>query len=245
MESFCRQFQSWILKNVGVPVLPLCIVGNIGVGKSTFVHSVKEATRRFTDIVVVTEPIDEFAMIFNRFCASPATAANWQIANLNHFSSVMIQYVEKAKATNKQFVVVFERSPFCCRDVFFPLQRDLADRRMCAIVDIMAPAVCNSTGWKSAFVVCLEFTDTMKAMKRIASRGRDGEEGITPDYWNAINEKYRLMMKSLNASHSTLVVDVTDFGIEQVYHAANVVGSYIDEWMPSADPSTPSIKMIV
>jgi deoxyadenosine/deoxycytidine kinase len=231
MESFYRQFQSWVRRNAEIPVLPLCIVGNIGVGKSTFVNTIKEATKNFPNTVVVTEPIEDFSMIFNRFCNAPSTAANWQLANLNHFSSVMIEYIEKARMAGKQFIVVFERSPFCCRNVFLPLQRGMADKNMLSIVDAMKETVCNSTGWKNAFIVCLDFTDTTKAMKRIAFRDRTGEAGISPDYWNAINEKYHEMMTIMSMTHSTLIVDVTDFNLDQVYEASRLIGGHIEEVM--------------
>ena len=222
--EFYKSFTRWVEDNMAEWVLPICVVGNIGVGKSTYVEYIKTAVKDFPNVVVVVEPIDEFEMIFKRFCREPATAANWQIANANHFSSVMIEYIERAMKTNTKHVVIFERSPFCCKHVFLPLQRTYSDKKMNYVADNMLETVCTSDGWRNAFIVCLQFTNTEKAITRIRSRARPGEEGISIEYWMRINVFYQMMMHDLSFSHSTVCFDVTDVSIDKLAMMAARLG---------------------
>jgi deoxyadenosine/deoxycytidine kinase len=100
------------ISSMNRPTINLCVDGNIGVGKSSVLSTIKN---RYPNLCIVPEPVDEWASLLQCFYDDPSRyAKELQMTVLRHYQNTR-------ELTKHEPIVLWERSPVSARFMFTEL----------------------------------------------------------------------------------------------------------------------------
>jgi deoxyadenosine/deoxycytidine kinase len=188
----------------------ICIEGNIGAGKSTFMDRFKEevdARGRSHEFVFLKEPVDEWAKVVDKegktilqnMYEDPAKYCfAFQIMVFTSIQKLLEEH------TNRDVKwIVCERSLISSRHVFAKMLHE--DGAMNDIEYSVYDGLCEGSPWirrMPEFVIHLE-ADANTCFERVKIRNRTGEENITLEYLKRCEEYYSIenLMKMYSKAH--------------------------------------------
>jgi deoxyadenosine/deoxycytidine kinase len=194
----------------------IAIDGNIACGKSTLMQSLHQKI----GLAIRVEPIANWYPILTKFYDDPS---GWALSmNLQ----VMITF---AQWKNDQGVVLYERCPRACRDVFTAL--NIEGGFMDPLQGTLFDKLYEQMGWEPDVLIYLR-TEPKNCMERLKTRARECESSVTLEYEQALHNKYEAMAHSMqnqiemnhtgaknSTSHCSRVFIVNgDQSIETVYN---------------------------
>lgn len=159
--------------------MKICIEANIGSGKTTLMRSIHDKTR----IPIFLEPVDEWSDWLNLFYKDPS---RWGFT----FNTNVLMTFNRWKQIDCP--ALYERSPMSCKEVFTELQRD-AGFLSTPEYDLFNKLY-KQLGWQPNVIIYLE-ADPLICMNRMKTRGRVCENEVTLEYLQAVDEKYKIMLK--------------------------------------------------
>jgi deoxyadenosine/deoxycytidine kinase len=172
----------------------ISVVGNIACGKSSVMARLPSFLPR---LAVYPEPVEDWGECLDLFYADPA---RWSLTfNLRALLSFRCDGTSAA-------VSVYERSPLCCRHVFFEAQCD--DGHMTHDESRLYRDMYGAIGWTPDALVYVR-TPPETCLDRMRRRGRACENGvgggISLEYLRRIHDKYETMVSS--CSVPCIVID--------------------------------------
>lgn len=160
--------------------MKISIVGNISAGKS----SVIEQIHSMTGIDIFLENLTDWKDILMLFYGE---STRW---TFTFHTTVLFSFADKNKDNDK--IVLYERSPMCCMDVFVNLHRRLGN-----LNDVeyrLIERIYKKVGWNPDVFIYIK-TDPEICFERMKKRGRKCEENITIEYLVDINDLYEHMIE--------------------------------------------------
>jgi thymidine kinase len=153
--------------------MKVCIVGNIGCGKS----KVLSALGKNHGFRIKLEPVDEWTELLRLYYDDPK---RWALTlNLK----TLMSYTAHADAEQ---LVAYERSPECCKNVFFELSK----------MEMMTPQeigvyerVYDYVKWTAYHYIYIQ-TSPEICFDRMKKRGRSCEENVDVNYLQKIHDLY-------------------------------------------------------
>ncbi|HMN12920.1 MAG TPA: deoxynucleoside kinase [Bellilinea sp.] len=180
----------------------VAVSGQIGVGKSTLV----EMLCRKLEWEPFYEPVANNPYIADFYRDMDAWSFHSQIFFLTHRLRIH-QQIAGATASVIQDRSIYEDAEVFARNLY--LQGHLNERDYSTYRDLYL-SLTQSIPSPDLVIYLRASTDTL--LKRIALRGRDYEQGISPDYLHQLNELYELWMSTWTLSPVlTVPADSLDF----------------------------------
>ena len=166
----------------------VCVVGNVGAGKSVALDALAAA-----GYAVSPEPVDEWGQLLDKVYADPKTygpAFSLRVLRDMH------RVPDAAPGLDAQGgVVVVERSPLCNRHVFTQLLHN--DGSLTTAEWDTYKAYHDLLAWRPDAIVYLD-TPTDVCARRIEARGRTCEAGIDVQWLRRVEFQYETMLKFAN-----------------------------------------------
>lgn len=154
----------------------ISVEGNLGTGKSTLLQ---ELGRGWD---VYPEPLAEWHALLEAFYADPQ---RWSL-------SMNLQALLSFTRVPSSGIVVTERSPLSCKEVFARLAKNgssMTEKEWNLFCDIH-----NVAGWVPDVIIYLSLPVTA-ALSRVQTRGRTAEQGVTQDYLNKVQFAHNTMLR--------------------------------------------------
>ena len=165
--------------------LRIVIDGNIACGKSTLMQSLHQSL----GLPIRMEPIADWYPILSKFYQDPS---GWALSmNLQ----VMVTF---AQWKEDHGVVLYERCPRACRDVFTALNTE--GGFMAPLQGDLFAKVYEHLAWEPNVLIYLR-TEPGTCMGRLRSRARECENGVTLEYEAALHNKYEAMVDAMQREH--------------------------------------------
>lgn len=189
----------------------IIIEGNIGAGKSTLLRRLADTQFSSFKHVVVQEPVDEWESlrdasghsILQQFYSNmPQNAFTFQAFIL----LTRVERMQRAVAENPDAVVFCERSHMTDRNIFVKglVDTGVMTEMQTKVFDRMYNTLtAQSSALKVDGIIYMR-TSPETCMQRISSRGRGGEDSISPKYLGGLHAAHE---DWLTASANVLTVD--------------------------------------
>lgn len=171
----------------------ICIEGNIGSGKSTLMDSFRRRCRTVPTLPVhvmfAEEPVEiwESSGILGKFYQDPDRwSVPFQLAVLCTQGDIIKAVQSLCTSAHQPFVVVYERTPQCARDVFIKVLAESGKfpiEFMFFYNQIWKVMQCDWFVQHLRGVICVD-TPIKECMNRVRTRGRQSEQS------NTLNEEY-------------------------------------------------------
>ena len=159
----------------------LSIVGNIGSGKSSALEALREWR---PDAAVVPEPVDAWGELLALYYADPAA---WSLA----FNLKVLHGFSQVDRAGPGLRIV-ERSPGACRHVFGQLAYN--DNHLSPAAWDVFKEYHELLGWEPDAYVYID-TPPAQCSRRMATRARACEAGVSEDYLRRIEFQYQNFLK--------------------------------------------------
>lgn len=157
----------------------ISIEGNIGSGKSSLLRQLEGLYQ------VYPEPVDDWQPILSMFYAKPR---RWSL-------QMNLQALLSFSKVPDQGVVVTERSPLSCREVFARLGKKmhiLSEKEWNLYCDIH-----KKVAWEPDVVIYLSCS-TSTCLQRAQQRARCGEDDLSHEYLGDVECFHKLMLRWYN-----------------------------------------------
>lgn len=155
----------------------ISVEGNIGAGKSSLLAKLSQRWP------VYEEPVGAWQTILELFYAAPQ---RWSLAmNLQALASF-------THIPDTDQVVITERSPTSCKEVFALLARDQGT--MCEKEWQLFCDIYDKAAWSPDVIIYLSAPVTT-SLHRIQQRARPGEENISQDYITKVQSAHNAMLR--------------------------------------------------
>ena len=195
--SLIYHFIIYIYQNNTKQPVIIAIDGNIGSGKSTFLRLLK---KHFSHkVYFAKEPVDEWQLlkdtngndILQNFYQDKS---RWAYTFQNLAFITRINEINKAMASGKQFIIT-ERSVLTDYNIFAKtlLQQDDMSQMEGQIYQHWF----HTYSHKVHIQVYID-TDVDHCFRRVRTRGREGEEGLTKQYLQLIHDKHQQWLGNRN-----------------------------------------------
>ncbi|KAJ6820010.1 uncharacterized protein M6B38_398875 [Iris pallida] len=205
--------------------LTFCVEGNISVGKTTFLHKIANETLELRDLVeIVPEPINKWQdvgpdhfNILDAFYAEPQRYA-YTFQNYVFVTRVM---QERESAGGIKPLRLMERSVFSDRMVFVRAvhEANWMNEMEISIYDSWFDPVLSSLPGliPDGFIYLRASPDTCH--KRMKTRKREEEGGVTLDYLRGLHEKHESwLFPSQSGNHGVLSVSQLPMPMDKSLH---------------------------
>ena len=159
----------------------LSIEGNIGSGKSSALEALREWR---PDAAVVPEPVDAWGELLALYYADPAA---WSLA----FNLKVLHGFSQVDRAGPGLRIV-ERSPGACRHVFGQLAYN--DNHLSPAAWDVFKEYHELLGWEPDAYVYID-TPPAQCSRRMATRARACEAGVSEDYLRRIEFQYQNFLK--------------------------------------------------
>jgi len=174
------------------------INGNIGSGKTSVLDMIKGMFGESKNGTVIQENVADWGYYLNKFYTSKIKEEKENYCYKLHFSilyhfACAVKQVEMLKETLKDgsnFTVFIERSPYDVREIFLDLNRGNINQIQSGVLMTACNLMYQDEVWKNATYIFLEAEPEL-CKDRIEARGRQGEENISIEYLNKLDENYR------------------------------------------------------
>lgn len=173
------------IKNGVVMSLRIAIDGNIACGKSTLMQSLHQEFQ----VPIRMEPIADWYPILTKFYEDPN---GWALSMNLQVMATFSQWKED------QGVVLYERCPRSCRDVFTALNIEAG--HMAPLQAGLFAKLYKHLAWEPNVLVYLR-TEPGICMGRLRTRARECESGVTLEYEGALHKKYEAMVSAVQREH--------------------------------------------
>jgi len=160
----------------------VAIEGNIGSGKSSVLELLSS---RLEEVAVHQEPIDEWGDLLDLYYADPPT---WSLA----FNLKVLHSFATIQRNDPQKLQITERSPAACRHVFGQLAYN--DNHLSPAAWEVFKDFHDLLGWEPDLYVYID-TPPDRCFRRMTTRGRECEAGVTTDYLSRIEFQYENMLR--------------------------------------------------
>lgn len=155
--------------------------GNIGCGKSRLINNI--LSNNSINIPIYNEPLHDWHEWLGLFYSDMEKHA------FGFQMRVLKSHLDKKTIEQG----LFERSPLSCQKVFGKLLYE--DKKMTELEWNLTNEFNEDYGWLPDIVVYLKCPPNI-CYQRISKRNRDGEETISLDYLQKVNEKYEQLYNS-------------------------------------------------
>ena len=180
--------------------MKIVIDGNIGCGKSSLIKKIRE--NKSIDLPIFNEPLndwDEWIKLF--YSDMTKYSFGFQLR-------VLKSHLDKKDIPNG----IFERSPLSCQQVFGKLLFE--DNMMTNLEWDLTEEFYRDYGWTPNIIIYLKCEPDI-CHQRVNQRNRNGEESISLEYLNRLNEKYNKLYSN-NKFVKVITIDA-DKSVDEVY----------------------------
>lgn len=181
--------------------MKISIESNISGGKSTLLSRIQQNTR----IPVFLEPVQSWTMIDSFYSDRKRWGFTFNIEVL----------LSMSKWGNNEFLSIYERSPLSCLEVFSQLQLDDGSMTQ-AEMDIFL-RLYQEFGWSQDVVIYLDTAPDV-CFRRMQSRDRLCETGVTLEYLVKVHEKHLEMVEGLKTKCAKLFIVDGNKSSDDVYY---------------------------
>jgi deoxyadenosine/deoxycytidine kinase len=190
------------------------IDGNIGSGKSRVVaHLAQELS--CAEWHLVPEPVQDWEQLLDPFYSAATGSDTRQCIAALLQIAVLVAYAKATPDTLSAPLVVMERGPWSSLEVFLAAQHlpKALEQLVCGVAFYMNHSLSNT--WPSA-IVYLDVPPE-ECLRRIQQRQRPGEEGVTLEYLQSLEQQYK---QALSGFPGPKIVIHADAAPEKVAAAA-------------------------
>ena len=161
--------------------MPILVIdGNIGSGKSTIIDKLKKDNFSFV-IDTKSEKIDNFDPWLKLYYKNMDKYA------LGFQMEVLMSHMKNKYLIDKKTLTITERSPLSCLHIF---GKHLVDNNILSKIEQnLCLKINNEYGWIPKNIIYLK-TDTDTAYSRVVKRDRKGENNISKQYLDSLNNNY-------------------------------------------------------
>lgn len=192
----------------------IAVIGNVGVGKSSFIMRVEKELRRFTSETI--QPYKEPVEIWTSYGPKKENCLQKMYENLKEeaFYFQMMAAITKAQQLNSigsPGINLIERTFECQSQVFIPslkMKNLISEKEETLLNDLLITYMKQEKNQIDLYILIQ--TSIENSLKRIKKRGRVGEHCVTSEYLSELNILHKDWINELKKTKPVLYVQTDD-----------------------------------